>query len=286
MSTTTEQRAEYRLQVNSYDRTATLLIALLVMVGLAVLGLAVVFFANKFNSSARPIMVVPREASSANANMGISDEPDPPGMEDAPELAEPQLQDTLDALTATISSNMAILSDQAIDAANEAGKGSGLGDSRQLGPGGDGVVERVPRWERWKIRFEPESPKAFQEWLDQYGIRVGVLGRDNQVHVTFDFLKGRKVESKPVKEYSPWGRTLPTDGPMPALINDLARKAGIANRGNFKVLFFPFSVEEILYTIEFEHSGGRDANDIRETIFTVITKGNGYDFQVIDQKYF
>ncbi|MEQ8838880.1 MAG: hypothetical protein RID07_18890, partial [Lacipirellulaceae bacterium] len=104
-ATTPEQRAEYRLQVNSYDRTATLLIALLVMVGLSVLGLAVVFFANKFNSSARPIMVVPREASSANANMGISDEPDPPGVEDAPELAEPQLQDTLDALTATVSSN-------------------------------------------------------------------------------------------------------------------------------------------------------------------------------------
>ena len=43
------------------------------------------------------------------------------------------------------------------DEIKDAGKGQGKGDSRMAGPGGEGVVERVPRWERWKIRFEPES---------------------------------------------------------------------------------------------------------------------------------
>ncbi|QDS99498.1 hypothetical protein [Adhaeretor mobilis] len=288
-ATTTSDRAEYRLQVNSYDRTATLLIAMLVMVGLTVLGLAVVFFANKFSTPVRKLEPVMMEASSPNANMGISDEPEPPGVQDAPELAEPQLQDTLDALTATISTNAAILSDQAIDAADQAGKGDGLGDSRQLGTGGDGVVERVPRWERWKIRFEPESVGAFTAWLDQYGIRVGVLGRDNQVHVAYDFNKGRKVESAPVKEYNPWGRTVPSDGPMPALTKQLASKAGIASRGRYILLFFPFSVEELLWNIEKEYrvsKGHDDVNDVRETVFTVLPKGGGYDFEVIDQKYF
>ena len=45
-----------------------LLIALLVMVGTAVLGLCVVFFANKFATRIEPIMVVPVEATSANAS--------------------------------------------------------------------------------------------------------------------------------------------------------------------------------------------------------------------------
>ena len=63
--------------------------------GCAVLGMAVVFFTGKFVRTVEPIPVVPVEASSPNANQGIAQEPDPPGVEDAPELAEPQLQETL-----------------------------------------------------------------------------------------------------------------------------------------------------------------------------------------------
>lgn len=277
----------YRLQVNTYDRTATLLIALLVMIGLAVLGLSIVFFANKFATRIDPIQVVPVEATSATANQGLAEEPDPPGVEEAPDLAEPQLQDTLDALTTAVTESQALLSEQTIDAAAEAGKGSGLGDARQAGPGGDGVVERVERWKRWRFRFEPKSAGDFAAWLDQYKIMVGVLGRDNQVHVASGFSDGAPdVESGPTEEYQRLGRTIPTDGPMPGLINQLATQAGIRSRGPYALLFFPFEVEALLYTLEAEQSGGRDVNDIRQTIFTVEQEGDGYNFRVVEQKYF
>lgn len=277
----------YRLQVNTYDRTATMLIALLVMIGFGVLGLSIVFFANKFSTRIDPIQVVPVEATSATANQGLAAEPDPPGVEEAPDLAEPQLQDTLETLTTAVTESQALLSDQTIDAAAEAGKGSGLGDARQAGPGGDGVVERVERWKRWQFRFEPKSPGDFAAWLDQYKIMVGVLGRDNQVHVASGFTDGTpKVESGPTEQYQRLGRTIPTDGPMPGLINQLASRAGIRSRGPYALLFFPFEVEALLYTLESEHSGGRDVNEIRQTVFTVEQDGAGYEFRVAEQKYF
>jgi hypothetical protein len=275
----------YQLTVNSYDRASTIVIALLVMVGVVVLGLAVVFFSNKFSTTIEPIAFVPVEASSPNANQGLAQDPEPPGAEDAPELAEPQLQDTLDALS-EMSIDETLLSDEAIDGAEEASKGKGLGDSRQAGPGGDGVVERVPRWERWKIRFEPKSPRAFAEWLDFFKIRVGVLGRDNKVHVAYDFTKGAKVESVPPKDYKGWGQTVPTDGPMPALTKDLARKSQILQRGPIALLFYPFEVEQLLWTIEKASNKFDDPNKIRETVFTVVETTGGFKFQVVDQKYF
>jgi hypothetical protein len=280
-------RQDYELTVNAYDRTATMIISLLVMVGMTVLGLLIVYFAKKTFPTKEPIPVVPREASSPNANQGIAEEPDPPGMEEAPELDEPQLLDTLDAISEAASAKEVLLSDQVINAGAEASKGQGLGDKRSFGPGGDGVVERVPRWERWKIRFEPESEQEFAQWLDFYKIEIGVLGRDNLVHYAGNLSTGspKVYEGEPKKEVR--GYTTAADGPMPRLTMELARNADIARHGSIVLLFYPFEgVEDLLWTIEEEYSGGRDVNTIRQTVFTVLRDGGGYKFEVIDQKYF
>jgi len=280
---------QYQLTVNSYDRTATLLIALLIMVGMGVSGLLVVFFATRQFPSIEPIPVVPVEATSANANQGLANEPDPPGVEDAPDLSEPQLQDTLDALTAAVSMNEVLLSDEMVDAADEAGKGKGLGDSRMAGPGGDGVVERVPRWQRWKIRFEPDSTGDFARWLDYHKIEIGVLGRDNLVHFAYEISSSspKSRTGDPKKETR--GYTSAADGPMPSLTIQLARKAGIARSGSVVLLFYPFKVESILYLAEQAYAkkyNVTDVNKLRETVFTVVKERNKYTFQVVDQKYF
>jgi len=285
-STQSARGRSYKLTVNSYDRTSTLLIALLVMVGLTVLGLLIVFFANQTFPTIEPIPVVPVEATSASANQGLAAEPDPPGVEDAPDLAEPQLQDTLDALTSAASTKQALLSDETLEAEDQAGKGKGLGDARMAGPGGDGVVERVPRWERWKFRFEPESTSEFARWLDFHKIEIGVIGRDNLVHYAYEVSSSNPKQraGKPTEETR--GRTSPADGPMPALLNRLARKADIARFGSIVLLFYPFEVESILWTMEKKYSEERDVNTIRETVFTITRSGSSFAFEIIDQKYF
>lgn len=277
----TSPKSNYRLTVNAYDRTATMILSLLVIMAVVVGSLAIIFFANKFSTSIEPIAFVPVEATSPTANQGLAEEPDPPASSDAAELIEPELEDTLDALTAELDASF--LNDEALDTAKKAS----LGDARQPGPGGDGVIERVPRWQRWKIRFEPQSSKDFAAWLDQYGIRVGVLGRDNQVHVAWDFSKGApKIESKPPKEYNAWGQTIPADGPMPKLTQDLARSASILQRGPIALLFYPFEVEALLYNLEKAENKFDDPNKIRETVFSVVNESGGYKFVVVDQKYF
>jgi hypothetical protein len=277
---TASKSPHYKLTVNAYDRAATMIVALLAIMAIVVGSLAIIFFANKFSSRIEPIAFVPVEATSPTANQGFADEPDPPTA-DAMELMEPELVDTLDAIITEL--DAALLTDEAVDAA----KKESLGDARQPGPGGDGVIERVPRWERWKIRFEPRSPSEFARWLDQYGIRVGVLGRDNQVHVAWNFAKGApQIESTEPKTYNAWGQTIPADGPMPKLTQDLARKAGTMQRGPIALLFYPFEVEALLYTLEKEKNKFDDPNKIRETVFTVVEEGKGFKFVVVDQKYF
>lgn len=283
----------YELSVNAFDRTATMIIALLILLGVGVATLGIVFFSNKFNTTIEPIAVVPVEASSPTGNQGFADEPEPPGAEEAPELTEPQLEDTLDTLE-EMSLNDAIFTKETLEtAATEASQGEGKGDSRRAGPGGDGVVERVPRWERWKIRFEPKSPAEFAAWLDQYKIRVGVLGRDNQVHVAWNFAGGAlQKEATPPTAYNAWGQTLPADGPMPKLTQDLARKADIMRLGRIALLFYPQEVEALLWTMEqannkFKDANGQpDPNRVRETVFTVVNERGGFKFHIVDQKYF
>jgi hypothetical protein len=277
---------KYQLTVNAYDRTASLIVALLVMIGCTVLGMAVVFFTGKFVRTIEPIPVVPVEATSSTANQGLAEEPEPPGIEDAPDLSEPQLQDTLESLTSAISDRVVLLSDELIDAEKEAGKGKGLGDARMAGPGGEGAVERVPRWQRWKIRFQPESAGEFARWLDYYKIEIGVLGRDNLVHYGYEFSQSvpQAKTGEPVKETR--GYTTAADGPMPSLTMELARKADVAKSGAIVLLFYPFEVESDLWTLENKYSGGRDVNTIRETVFTVVREGKDFRFEVIEQKYF
>ena len=285
-------RKKYQLTVNTYDRTATLIIALLVMVGMTVLGLLIIYFANKTFPTIEPIPFVPVEATSPNANQGLAEEPDPPGAEDAPELSEPELQDTLDSLAEAVSTKEVLLSDAVMDAEKEAGKGKGLGDARMAGQGSDGVVERVPRWERWKIRFEPSSRADFARWLDSYGIELGVLGRDNKVH----YASNLSASSPKIREGAPRienrGYTSAADGPMPRLTNELARKANIARFGSVVLLFYPFEeVESRLYILEQKvlkkkFGDTRDVNSIRQTVFTVIRDGSKYQFEVLEQRYF
>src|SRR5687767_2164856 len=87
------------LSVSSYERTATMVVAMLVVFGTLFVGLAIVFFSNKFGGkTVEPIAFVPMEASSPNASGGVGDDPEPPGVEDAPDLSEPALQDTLAAV--------------------------------------------------------------------------------------------------------------------------------------------------------------------------------------------
>ena len=157
---------------------------------------------------------------------------------------------------------------------------------RSAGEGGEGVIERVPRWQRWKFRFEPKSLDDFGAWLDFHKIEIGVLGRDNRVHYAHGFSSGKPATYDGDPKRDKRGYAAPTDGPMPRLTMQLARKAGIARHGSILLLFYPFEVESILWTLEKDYAQGKDVNSIQQTIFTVIRDNDRYHFEILEQKYF
>lgn len=283
----TGRKPRYRLAVNAYDRTTTFILAALILVSLIVFGLLVVFLTTRTFPAIESIPVSPVEATSSTANQGVAAELEPPGVEEAPDLHEPLLQDTLDALTVAASAKQASLADENLQADDLSSKGEGLGDARLAGPGGDGVVERVPRWKRWKIRFQPNSPEEFARWLDFHRIEIGVLGRNNVVYYASNLSSDTpRTRTNPDPKSEQRGYTSAADGPMPELTVQLARKANISRHGTITLLFYSFDVENTLYQLEQEQAGNRNVNTIRETVFVVVRDGQDYGFQVVEQKFF
>ena len=276
-------KSKYGLRVNAFDRVSSLLIALLAICTVSVIGLVIVYYTRRLIIAQQAIPFQPVNAGRpADAAIGLKRDLEPPGIEDVPELIEPQLQDTLSAISTAIAAKTALLSDEDIDSEMEIGRGSGLGDNRRAGTGtGDGPEE--PRRE---IRFEPASLTQYAQWLDYFGIELGVLGRDNKVYYAYNL--SREVPSvrvgDPVQDQRLYMN--PVNTQFAALDRRLAAKAGIVNKGDIILQFFPHETQAILYRLEQQRAGGRKPEEIRHTVFRVtVTAADRFEFSVEDQSY-
>jgi hypothetical protein len=258
-------------------------VALLVIGTMTVAGLLIVYFARRLIEAQVAIPFQPVSAASrpADAAMGLKRDLEPPGIEDVPELIEPQLQDTLSALSAAVAAKTALLSDEDIDSEMEVGHGAGFGDNRRSGAG-TGTGPDEPRRE---IRFDPASLGQFAQWLDYFGIELGVLGRDNKVYYAYNL----SHESPSVRVGDPGQDQRlymnPADSEFAALDRKLAAKAGIADKGEIILQFFPPKTQAILYSLEQQRAGGRKPEQIRHTVFRVTAVGDRFEFAVEEQSY-
>jgi hypothetical protein len=213
--------------------------------------------------------------------MGLKRDLEPPGIEEVPDLIEPQLQDTLSALSTAISAKTALLSDDDIDSEMETGHGAGYGDNRRSGTGtGSGPAE--PRRE---IRFEPESLRQYARWLDFFGIELGVLGQDNKVYYAYNLSRdapGVRV-GDPAQDQRLYMN--PANSEFAALDRRLAAKAGIAEKGAIILQFFPPETQAILIALERKRAGGRKPEQIRHTVFRVTAVAERFEFSVEEQSY-
>lgn len=280
--------ARYELRVSAYDRAASLLVALLILVGITVIGLLIVFFTSRMFARPRavPVTLARVAGEGGGPALDMSRQLEPPGVEEFPDVIEPQLQQKLTAVENALSENLALLDEQALEAEILAGTGSGKGDARRPGQGGDGVVEKVPRAERWEIRFEPSSLDEYARQLDFFGIELATFGGDNQVHYALNVSEptpDRRTGDPASEErmYMIWRR-----GPLMAADRELLKRAGIPVRGRNLLQFYPAETEQRLATLELQAAGNRSINDIRKTVFGVQQRGDQFEFHVIEQKYF
>jgi len=264
-----------------------MLIALLLLFGITVVGLLVIFFTSRIFARNKSIPVTLASVASRpeGAALGVSRDFEPPGFEELPDVQEPQLQETLSSLADAVSSKVAILDEKAFAADLVAGKGRGAGDSRLPGIGSEGVDEKIPRAERWEIRFQGGTLHEYARQLDTFGIELATIGADNMVHYAFHL--SQKVPDRRVgppeaekRMYMVW-----RSGPLIEADRQLLGRAGIPTRGRILLQFYPTKTEQMLAALEKTHAGQHSVNDIRKTVFGVKPEGNQYTFYVIDQKY-
>lgn len=280
----------YRLSVNSYDRGSSLLIALLVMVGVGVGALVIIWYANHLNRRNVPPFLLPVNPASrpADAAMGLKEDIEPPGIEDAPELTEPQLQDTLTALS-DLSTKSALLADDAVDSDSEVGKGSGFGDSRQAGVGGDGPPVNEPQRE---IRFEPADRNEYARFLDFWKVELAVLDqRNNTVYYASNFTAGSPTTRSADPAKNPENRVsfLSNGTAFEGLDRALVQRAGIANRGNIIIQFWPNESAGYLLGLEnqaMQKAGKTALDQVQRSVFRVVRDGNEFTWELEEQLYY
>ncbi len=261
--------------------------ALLVLLGALVACVVLIYFARTLVISQVAIAVKPVEMDNAGrppeAAPGFARDLEPPGIEETPELMEPQLQETLAAVVSATSQRSALISSDAVDSQAEVGRGTGAGDSREPGDGREGTSSREPARE---MRFEPKNLAEYAELLDFFGMELAVLGRDNQVHYASGLSEATPTIrlGLPNKDRRLYFNS--AGGPLAGLDRQLAERAGIAEEGPFILIYLSPATEQMLLTLESEAAGGRPVTKIMRTAFRAKKTTSGFAFSVEEQDFY
>ncbi len=234
----------------------------------------IVYFTRKFILAdiSMPITPVATGGGGTGGDTGTEggSELEAPGVEDAPAVNEPQIQDTISAVASAVSGRTAILADEQVDVGVQPTSGTGSGDHRTPGIGGGrggGIGGGIgtgfgpgrqtgPSEPRREIRFEPATLLEYAQWLDYFKIELGVLGQDNKVYYAYN-LSHDKPDARvgePAQEQRLYMN--PTDSQFASLDHQLAVKAGVADKGRIILQFYPPEAQAILVGLEQKHAGG------------------------------
>ena len=284
------------LSVSAYDRVASLLLSLLVLVGAAVLCLFVGWLSSNIFHYQKAVPVVIEElASGGGYENGVGTEgqhieaPTESDIAAESDIMEEAPTDTLSAVV-----DAAASSDGTIDrfdmqfarGERTGGRSEGTGNIRPR----ESAVGSAAAWHRrtdWEVRFPPgNTVETYAKQLDFFGIELGVFGSANDVTYISKLSQPKPAmrtgpRSAEQRKYMTWSR-----GDLDQADKELLRLAGIPNiEGRTIFKFLPPSVETQLTTLERQYKN-RPAKDIRRTRFGVKPEGNGFAFFVTDQTYY
>lgn len=279
----------YKLSVetkaSAYDRLSAALLALILLFSFLFAVLFLIWLTSVFDFSQRlagPVVKANLEGDSKPE--GVADDILEPGVEEFPEVETPQLANALEAVTDSVSSVRASLSDRSGDAA-VSGAGSGYG-SREGGPGSGG--DGIPEYQRWVINYEAEDIDTYAQQLRFLKIDIGVIHqtrndiwRLNQPGGGSKVVKtNRELENKTLRFQHKKPRMRRWD-------EELCRRAGIDLSNTSQSQFYPESTRQLIRQAEAAAlaNAGRELKEVRNTILKVVSNGNGFEFTVLDLLY-
>ncbi len=286
------------LTVSAYDRVASMILALLMLVGTAVLCLLVAWFSSGIFHYHTAVPVVMEDLSAGGGyENGVGTEGQqidaPTESEIAAESDISEDQPVPDTLSAVV--DAAVSSDAQLDrfdmqfargeGIRTGGRSTGTGKHPAKGSGG-GHGGGAARQTTWEIRFPPgNTVETYAKQLDSFGIELGLFGAANEV-IYIGKLTGAKpalrngLRSAEGRKYMTWSR-----GDLDEADIELFDRAGIKLDGRTVFKFLAPETEQQLATLE-QKFKNRPAKDIRRTRFGVKPEGQGFAFYVIDQTYY
>ncbi len=270
------------LGVSSYERVASLIVALLVLVGLAVALLFMLWLTIPSFSSTEPTVVNLVEGDGGRDLPALTElATDTKTLVREVEFKEPEFQDTLATITKAVASKATLLEQSTLS--DQVG-------SESTGPAGDNRSPRSgpgPPGERrhWEVTFfGGNTSRTYARQLDIFKIELGVLQPKNRVEYVRNLSKDEpNRRAGPADQerryYLTWQK-----GELRKADLELVTKAGI-NAGSRPILkFLPPELEAELARLEQQHAGKRK-RQIRATYFAIRPKGDGYEFYVRNQTY-
>jgi len=281
--------ARSSLAVSAYEKVASLLLALLILIGVSVGCLLVVWFTSRLFASppAIPVELADVGGGLQEGVVGESlliEAPSAAEIGRESDLPEPQIQNTLSMVTDAVAARQADLDDPALTENYEAGGyGGSRGDARQVGKGVGGGEPGIPRPQRWEIVFqEGATLQTYARQLDFFKIELGVIGGSTQVQYASNFTKSAPdrrggAGGQETRLYMSW-----RSGNLQEADQALLERAGISTDNKIVVQFFPPEVENRLAELE-QRFANRKQSEIRKTRFGVRSVGNGFEFYVLEQ---
>jgi hypothetical protein len=276
------------LRVSAYDKVASLLIALLIVIGFFVALLFIIWLTSRllFTQRAVPVELVEYSGRGHHA-AGFERDLEEPGLEELEEMVEPSLEVTLEAVTDLVSSQAAAF-DMIETAAEATGSGTGMGDSRPPGPMGEGADDVLPPWERWEIRFSTTGVDAYARQLDFFKIELGAAGGGSPVVEYASNLSAARPtvrSGKPEEENRLYMSYRNTDTQLAAFDRQLLGKAGIRVDRRLVLQFYSKDLERELMTLEASTPAarGRKPQEYQKTIFGIRNTRTGFEFHVVGQ---
>ncbi len=286
----TTDTKKIRMAVSAYDRAASWVVSLNILIGLAVALLFLFWLSHVIvlRGEQSEVLLVENVAGRGDHAAGYARDVEAPGIEELEEETEPKVEQLLEAVTNVVSTQAASL-DSVQTTMLSSNTGSGLGDSRPPGPLGEGD-DIIPRGERWEIQYNSNSIQAYAQQLDFFQIELGVVGGgEKEVDYAFNLRK-----SRPDTRRGPGGESekrlymLWTSGALKRFDQQLLRDAGVKTAGRIAMQFYPPLVEDQLARTEmaFANKNGKTSvKQIKKTVFGVRREGNGFEFYVVSQLY-
>jgi hypothetical protein len=275
------------LHVSTYERVASLIVALLILVGATVFVLFVIWLSNRIFSSPTSVPVYLEDVGGGRPDgiIGESmelDAPDAAAISKETDLAVPQIEETLAKVSSVIAARLSELEDPSLQEPQESGGGRLQGDGRRVGYGfGDGPPG-IPRYKRWEIYYSDGGTlEEYAKQLDFFQIELGIVGGEQVIYLTN--LSQAKPTSRTgpgtdeTRLYMSWRQ-----GNLKQADRELLAKAGINAPGRIIVQFYPAEIERQLAQLEVAFAD-RKPEQIRRTRFGVRSQGDGYEYYVIDQ---